>query len=95
MTPPGSPLELLTGIRPALHKTARLLAKLASTRTRTIAAEAEGGISVGTEDLFEEEGRIRPWGIKWSRPSAFSIIFQALLATRQSDASVCSTRRRL
>ena len=35
-------------------KTARLLAKLVSTRTRTIGAEAEGGISVGTEDLFEE-----------------------------------------
>ncbi len=37
-----------------IDKTARLLAKLASTRTRTIGAEAEGGISVGTEDLFEE-----------------------------------------
>jgi hypothetical protein len=37
-----------------IDKTARLLAKLASTRTRTIGAEAEGGISVGIEDLFEE-----------------------------------------
>jgi hypothetical protein len=37
-----------------IDKTKRLLGKLASTRTRTIGAEAEGGISVGTEDLFEE-----------------------------------------
>jgi hypothetical protein len=45
----------------SIAKAARLLAKLASTRTRVVGAETEGGISAGTEDLFEEEpGRIRP-----------------------------------
>ncbi len=38
-------------------KAARLLAKLASTRTRAISAETEGGISVETEDLFEGKPR--------------------------------------
>jgi hypothetical protein len=39
----------------SLAKATRLLTKLASTRTRTVGAGAEGGISAGTEDLFEEE----------------------------------------
>ena len=79
----------------SIAKATRLLAKLASTRTRTIGAETEGGISAGTEDLFEEGGRIRlgEQGITWSRPSAFSTIFKASPAKRQSDASVCSIRR--
>ncbi len=38
-----------------IRKTARLLAKLASTRTRVTDAETEGGISTGTEDLFARE----------------------------------------
>ncbi len=38
----------------SIAKATRLLGKLASTRSRTIGSEAEGGISVGTEDLFEE-----------------------------------------
>ena len=41
----------------SIAKAARLLAKLASTRTRTVDPETEGGISVGTEDLFEGEPR--------------------------------------
>ncbi len=36
-------------------KTGRLLAKLTSTKSRVTAAEAAGGISVGTEDLFADE----------------------------------------
>jgi hypothetical protein len=42
----------------SIAKAARLLGKLASTRTRSIGAETEGGISVGIEDLFE--GGLRP-----------------------------------
>jgi len=41
----------------SIAKTARLLAKLASTRIRATEAETEGGISAGTEDLFEGEPR--------------------------------------
>jgi hypothetical protein len=37
----------------SIAKAARLLAKLASTRNRAGGAETEGGISAGTEDLFE------------------------------------------
>jgi hypothetical protein len=39
----------------SIAKATRLLAKLASTQTRTIGAETEGGISAGAEDLFEGE----------------------------------------
>ena len=41
----------------SIAKAARLLAKLASTQTRVIGEETEGGISAQTEDLFEEEPR--------------------------------------
>jgi hypothetical protein len=41
----------------SVAKAARLLAKLASTRTRATGAETEGGISAGVEDLFENEPR--------------------------------------
>jgi hypothetical protein len=41
----------------SLAKTARLLAKLASTRTRVVGAETEGGICAGIEDLFEGKPR--------------------------------------
>jgi len=39
----------------SIAKATRLLAKLASTQTRAIGEETEGGISAETEDLFEEE----------------------------------------
>jgi len=39
----------------SIAKAARLLAKLASTQTRTGGAETQGGISAGVEDLFEGE----------------------------------------
>ena len=41
----------------SIAKATRLLAKLASTQTRAIGEETEGGISAETEDLFEEEPR--------------------------------------
>ena len=41
----------------SIAKATRLLAKLASTQTRAIGEETEGGISAGTEDLFEGEPR--------------------------------------
>lgn len=41
----------------SIAKAKRLLAKLASTQTRAGSAETEGGISAGTEDLFEAEPR--------------------------------------
>jgi hypothetical protein len=41
----------------SIAKAERLLAKLASTRTRAVGAETEGGISAGTEDLFEGGSR--------------------------------------
>ena len=40
-----------------IKKTGRLLAKLASTRIRVTDADTEGGISSGTEDLFEGNPR--------------------------------------
>jgi hypothetical protein len=46
----------------SIAKAARLLAKLASTRTRTSGTEIEGGISAGIEDLFEDEPRPDPTG---------------------------------
>jgi hypothetical protein len=46
----------------SIAKAKRLLAKLASTRTRTVGAETEGGISAGVEDLFEGESRSDPTG---------------------------------
>ncbi len=38
-----------------VDKTARLIAKLSSTQPRATDAETEGGISVGTEDLFKSD----------------------------------------
>jgi hypothetical protein len=46
----------------SIAKAKRLLAKLASTRTRTVGAETEGGISAGVEDLFEGESWSDPTG---------------------------------
>jgi len=41
----------------SIAKATRLLAKLASTQTRAIGEETEGGISAETEDIFEEKTR--------------------------------------
>jgi len=48
--------------RSNVDKAQRLLAKLASTRSSVTATETEGGISVGTEDLFSEAPASGPIG---------------------------------
>ena len=58
----------------SIAKAARLLAKLASTQTRVIGAETEGGISAGTEELFEGEPRSdTTWGAKYHVVTAVGI----------------------
>ncbi len=59
----------------SIAKAARLLAKLASTRTRIVGAETEGGISAGTQDLFEEDaGSDTTRGAKYHVVTAVGIL---------------------
>jgi hypothetical protein len=59
----------------SIAKAERLLAKLASTRNRAGGAETEGGISAGTEDLFEEEPRAdTTWEAKYHVVTAVGIL---------------------
>ena len=59
----------------SIAKATRLLAKLASTRTRAVAVETEGGISAGIEDLFGGEPRSeRIGGAKYHVVTAVGIL---------------------